>query len=215
MIESPWEDNLLERKTESDLKDLLKTLVAFSNSIRPGHIAVVLIGEKDDGSIQGVSNPDEIQKKIRKECEKIYPPILWRSQVYEKNGKYCVRIEIEYDGDTPHFSGPAWIRRGSETVAATEELFQRLIDLRSDIVHEISKWLDKEVTVMGERKSPPPTNPWYVSRWLYDETARIVFVNNFWVTFEKSDKKKLSEPISKLTLSFDNNNYRLKILVDI
>ena len=46
IIEFPWEDNLLERKTESDLKDLLKTLVAFSNSIQPGHKAVLLIGEK-------------------------------------------------------------------------------------------------------------------------------------------------------------------------
>jgi len=37
MTDLPWEDNLLERKTESDLKDLLKTLVAFANSVRPGH----------------------------------------------------------------------------------------------------------------------------------------------------------------------------------
>jgi len=216
MTELPWEDNLLERKTESDLKDLLKTLVAFANSVRPGHTATILIGEKDDASVQGVSNPDEIQKRIRKECEKIFPPILWRSQVYERNGKYCIRIEIEYDGETPHFSGPAWVRRGSETIAATEELFQRLIDLRSGIVYEITKWLDKEVTVRGERKSPlPPNNPWYVNRWGFDETARIVFANNFWVTFEKSDKNRISEPITNLTLSFDNANSRLKILVNI
>ena len=38
MIELPWEDSLLERKVESDLRDLLKTLVAFANSVRPGHI---------------------------------------------------------------------------------------------------------------------------------------------------------------------------------
>ena len=46
MAELPWEDSLLERKVESDLKDLLKTLVAFANSVRPGHIATILIGEK-------------------------------------------------------------------------------------------------------------------------------------------------------------------------
>ena len=65
MIEYPWEDNLLERKTESDLKDLLKTLVAFSNSVQPGHKAVLLIGEKDNGEIQGVKDPDNIQKRMR------------------------------------------------------------------------------------------------------------------------------------------------------
>jgi predicted HTH transcriptional regulator len=57
MTELPWEDALLERKLEADQKDFLKTFVAFANSVRPGHIAVVLIGEKNDGSVQGVSNP--------------------------------------------------------------------------------------------------------------------------------------------------------------
>ena len=80
----PWEDNLLERKVESDLKDLRKTLVAFANSVKPNHIATILIGEKDDGTIQGVTNPDKIQKNIRKECDKIYPSIMWRSKVYKK-----------------------------------------------------------------------------------------------------------------------------------
>ena len=48
-MESPWEDYLLERKTENDLKDLPKTMVAFANSVRPEHKAVILIGERDDG----------------------------------------------------------------------------------------------------------------------------------------------------------------------
>ena len=75
MAESPWEDNILERKLESDLKDLLKTLVAFANSVQPGHKATLFIGENDKGDIQGVTNPDNIQKQVRKEGEKIFPPI--------------------------------------------------------------------------------------------------------------------------------------------
>ena len=121
---SPAEDCLLERKTENDLKDLLKTMVAFANSVVPGHTAVILIGEKDDGSVQGVSNADNIQKKVRQEAEKIYPDVIWRSEVYEKDGQQCVRVEIEHSGDTPHFGGPAWIRRGSDTVKASDAEFQ-------------------------------------------------------------------------------------------
>ena len=45
-MELPWEDALLERKLESDKKDFLRTFVAFANSVRPGHTAIVLIGEK-------------------------------------------------------------------------------------------------------------------------------------------------------------------------
>ena len=73
-MELSWEDSLLERKVESDLKDLLKTLVAFANSVRPGHTATILIGEKDDGTTAGVTNPDNIQKSVRKECEKKLSP---------------------------------------------------------------------------------------------------------------------------------------------
>lgn len=103
MSDLPWEDYLLERKVESDLKDLLKTLVAFANSVRPDHVATILIGETDDGTPVGVTNPENIQDRIRKECERIYPAIIWRSTVYEKNGKHCVRVEVDYSGDTPLF----------------------------------------------------------------------------------------------------------------
>src|SRR6185437_16233816 len=50
----PWEDHLLERKTERDLKDIRRTAVAFANSVRLGHTAVILIGECDDGSVPGI-----------------------------------------------------------------------------------------------------------------------------------------------------------------
>jgi len=52
-MEQPWEDYLLERKGESDLKDLLKSVVAFANSVKPGHLATILIGERDDGTAAG------------------------------------------------------------------------------------------------------------------------------------------------------------------
>ncbi|MGD0654074.1 MAG: ATP-binding protein [Thermoguttaceae bacterium] len=225
MVELPWEDNLLERKLESDLKDLLKTLVAFSNSVKPGHIAILLVGERNDGTIQGVTNPDDIQKKIRKECDKIYPPILWRSQVYEKEGNHCVRVEIEYDGETPHFGGPAWIRKGSESIIATDEVFQRLIDLRSGIVYELTKWLDKEVTIHGDESTVPatlregvfssPSVRTFSHRWKREEYAKIVFVNTYWVTFTKlGTDKKVSEPLSKLTLSYDDKKEQLKVIID-
>ncbi len=165
MADLPWEDNLLERKPESDLKDFLKTFVAFANSVRPGHAATVLIGELDDGTAQGVTNPDQIQKKVRETYDKIYPPILWRPQVYEKDGKPCVRVEIEYDGETPHFGGSAWVRHGSETIKATDEVFQRLIDFRSSKLRELARWRDRDVTVVPDAH---PSHRDSLSRWSYN-----------------------------------------------
>jgi hypothetical protein len=220
-MEHPWEDYLLERKVESDLKDLPKTLVAFANSVRPDHIATILIGEKDDGTIAGVTNPDNIQKSVRKEAEKIYPPIIWRSSVYEESGRYCVKVEIEYSGSTPHFGGVAWVRRGSSTVEASEEVFQKLIELRLDIVRELSKWINKEVTVHGDSSTVPPSREGglmritehFLHRWGWEDEAKLIFVNRFWVTLENTEGKKKSEPLEKLTLSYDDKKDRLKIIV--
>jgi hypothetical protein len=201
-MESPWEDNLLERKVGSDLKDLLKTLVAFANSVQPGHTAVILIGERNDGTIQGVSDPDSIQKKVRKEADEIYPPIIWRSRVYEKAGSQCIRVEIEYSGDTPHFGGPAWVRKGSETIKASDEVFQLLIETRSGMVRELTKWLSQLVTFQIVK-------PHYIP-----ESARLVFVNSFWITLKRlSDDRMFSFSMSQIRLNFDDSQSRLKIEV--
>lgn len=223
MQELPWEDGLLERKVESDLRDLLKTLVAFANSVKPDHTAIILIGEKDDGTIAGVTNPDNIQKKIREECEKIYPDIVWRSKVYEKDGKHCVRVEIEYSGDTPHFGGPAWVRRGAVTVKATEDIFQKLIEVRSNLIRELTKWVGTLISVKMDipmRWTGPLIQAFesvkmdYVRRWPLDEVVvTLVSVNNFWITVEDETGKKSSESIEKLSLSFDNERNQLTVLV--
>lgn len=215
MDELPWEDGLLERKLEADQKDFLKTFVAFANSVRPGHTAVVLIGEKDDGSVQGVSNPDEMQKKVRRECARIYPDIVWRSRIYERNHKPCVRVEIEFSGETPHFGEAAWIRRGSESVKASDEVFQRLIDLRSSVVRELACWINKPIFVEGDQGSVSfnerirQGHP----RWPGTFPSTVKFVNQFWATFEISGPPviTMSEPVERLMLSWQVD--RLKVIV--
>ena len=216
-----WEDNLLERKVESDLKDLLKTIVGFANSVRPDHTAVILIGERDDGTVDGVLNPDNIQKEIRKQAERVYPPIVWRCAVYQKTGKSCIRMEIDYSGDTPHFGGPAWIRKGSETIVASDEMFQKLIEVRLSHLQELNKWVGKKITVVGERLSVPnnptglPTDIYlhFSNPWPYDDDAFLVSANPFWVTIKLHSGKDKSQSISRLSLSFDDDKQQLKLII--
>ncbi len=208
--QAPWEDHLLERKTDRNLGDIRRTAVAFANSVMPEHTATILVGEGNDGSVSGLDNPDEQQRKLRRELDKIYPPIIWRQKLYQVSGKTCIRIEIEYSGDTPHFGDAAWIRQGSETIKAPDSLFQKLIDLRSSKVRELAKWVGRLVTVSWSNAKRSE----FVPNWLMME-CEVINVTTYFSTFRITNGgKQRSEPNGWLDLSWDDGNNRLRVFVD-
>ena len=183
------EDSLREKKVENDLRDLLKTLVAFANSVAPGDTAQLFVGEKDDGTVQGVTNAESINRSVAKEAAKIYPPIYYRTEVYERDGKQCVRVDIKHNGLAPHFGGASWVRQGSQSVPATEEIYQQMIDQRQSKIRVLLQWLKKEITVEGTQRAKSFTldkgniasfdQEWSVGV----HQATLVVVNGHWVTF--------------------------------
>jgi hypothetical protein len=215
------EDSLREKKVESDLKDLLKTLVAFANSVAPGDSAKLFIGENDDGTVQGVTNIENISRSVTKEADKIYPPIYYRTEVYERDGKQCVCVTIKHNGQAPHFGGAAWVRQGSRTVKATEETYQQMIDQRQSKVQVLSQWLNKDVTVEGTQRPrpvPPGSMPSFDQEWSVGvHQATLVVVNGHWVTFNvhtsTTSRAEMSEPLEKVLLSWDNQRQRPKVVI--
>jgi hypothetical protein len=202
-----WEDHLLELKTDRQPKDIKRTAVAFANSVRPGHTAVILVGEENDGKVSGVANPDEFQMRVRKELEAIYPAIVWRQIRYEKEGKQCIRIEIEYSGDTPHFGDAAWVRRGSESVEATSEQLTILVGLRSGKVRTLSEWEGKLISFSVHMVGG------VVPNWGKFE-ADLETVTQHYCTFKIVNGQRRSEPIDWLTISWDHERNRLRVFVD-
>ena len=212
-MDTVWqaEDSLKEKKTENDLKDVLKTLVAFANSVAPGDTATLYIGEKDDGTVQGVSNADNIQKKVKDIAAKIYPEIYYKTTVYDRNGKQCVRVDVRHNGLAPHFGGAAWVRRASVTVEATEELYQQMVESRQSKVFALSKWINKEISVLWPKSFMVGDTT--VS---YKNQATLLVVNAFWITVGVHALSKVfekSESMEKLLLSWDDEKGRLKVLV--
>jgi len=210
ILEPVWEDHLFERKTDRSLKDLRRTAVAFANSVRPGHTAVILIGEENNGKVSGVTNPDERQRTIREEFDKVYPPVIWRQTLYIKEDKTCIRIEIEHSGETPHFGDAACVRRGSETVKASEAMLQKLVDVRSGKVQELTQWQDKVVTVrwsagfLGDGQAAWTSRP-----------CKLLRTTAFFCTFETIEGRiKRSEPINWLDLSWDDQTQRLMVFIN-
>ena len=130
--------------------------------------------------------------------------------LYQNAGKSCIRIEIEYDGDTPHFGDAAWIRRGSETVKASDEMLQRLIDFRQSKVRRLAEWMGKEVTVSWSNSSPPNRPNWL--RF----PCELSNVTSDFVTFKfkGGTVTEKSEPIGWLDISWDDENRRLRVFVN-
>ncbi len=104
------EDSFVERKLEG--ADLKRTIVAFANSLPTGREAVIYVGVGDDGQIRGVSNPDSLQKKLRRICvEGCYPSVQFTTEILRVENTAILAVVIPPSSDKPHFAGPAYIRR--------------------------------------------------------------------------------------------------------
>lgn len=142
------EDGFTERKTEAAKpSEFRQTLVAFANSVPDGQVAVLFIGVADGGKAMGVTNSDSLQKKLREIAEKeCYPSIKYQSQVFTVDGKSVVAVLIEASPERPHFAGPAFVRRGSESVAASKDVYEELIASRNTKAGQILRNKDQLIT---------------------------------------------------------------------
>ncbi len=212
------EDGFTERKPENaGTADFKKTLVAFANSVPEDSTAILYIGVADTGKPLGVSNPDSIQKTIRGICEKdCYPPIKFQSQVIPYEDKNLLAVIIPFSSNRPHFAGPAYIRRGSESVVASEEIFQELIDSRTSKVAGILKCKGQIVTVevhgkfLGDARYIGDNNRDYRKK----HECEILECNSYYVRMiDISSSRHVSEPLSNVDLNYDEERHRPMLIV--
>ena len=130
--ESHW----VERKPPGvNDEKICNTLVAFANSVSEGQHAVLFIGVSDDGKLQGVENADQKQKDVTRISEqRCYPPVKCKPTAIRVDDVELVAVVIGASCDRPHFSGHAYIRKGSESKKASPELFEAMIASRNDKV---------------------------------------------------------------------------------
>jgi predicted HTH transcriptional regulator len=210
------EDNFTERKPDGVKPDeIRKTIVAFSNSVPEDRTGVLYIGIRDNGDIQGVSNSDSLQKTIRNICEKdCYPPVRPRIEVLSLEGRFVIGVVVPESRNRPHFSGPAYVRIGSESIVASEKLFQELITDRLGKPHEILKWKEKIVTVVAQAKKLGDTENLHDSSYHATHECRVEECTPHYVSlFEISTGKHLSEPLENVILARDEKRQRLMLIV--
>jgi hypothetical protein len=206
-----FEDAFVERKSTGDMRDLLKTAVAFANSTPIGYPAILFYGVTDKGVPEGKANLDSLQKTISDKLSDAYPPIFYLSKVLQQDDKQFLAILIPGSEDRPHFAGQSYIRDGSQSKEASGRQFEQLIAERNSKTREILKWRQKEISVYFR----PSESTLILAQFVGSRAERTVIdCNQFYVTLEKlveNEHAFESFPLADLEIGFDNNANRLEL----
>lgn len=210
------EDNFIERKLESVKdRDIKKAVVAFANSLRDGREGVLFIGVAEDGTPVGCSNPDDKQKKVRKACEQdCYLPIEFTTEVLSIGDVSVVAVVVPESSNKPHFSGPAFVRRGSESVAASPKIFEQLIFSRTSKVSAINRIGEAVVTVISLKHKLGGTRIILDASYREKAECRIVECTPQIIRLQNiSTSEFYSEALDRVEVGYDEDNHRSKLVI--
>ncbi len=199
-----FEDHLVERKTIKDEKDWKKTAVAFANSAPVGIPAVLFIGVRDNGEIEAPQRDlDEAQKKFNVHMERVYPRIAYVPKIISDEGRQALAVIIPGSEHRPHFAGLAYVRKGSESLDASEQQFDELMAQRNSKAARILQSKGKNITVFV--RSEHSEIPWPKSTTLID-------CDQFYVTIQRVPHEPPSSfPLSRVEINFDNLRKTLQL----
>ncbi|MDO8586623.1 MAG: ATP-binding protein [Armatimonadota bacterium] len=205
------EDSFVERKPEgANRRELRRELVAFANSVPHDREAVLFIGVDDNGVVKGVGNADKLQKTLREIAERdCYPPIRYAVDVLSTSDGAVVAVTIPPSKARPHFAGPAFVRVGSETNIASEDLFNELIASRNTKAGAILRYKGKMVTVIA-RKVLGSTKLQRDPMYRASHECRVESCDAHTVTL-LDGSKLLSEPLEKVTIRHDLERERMML----
>ena len=211
------EDNFVERKSEG-VRDaeLRQTVSAFANAVPAGRAAVLFIGIHDKtGEVIGVGNPDQLQKRVREACHAdCYPPIQYSIEVITVDGKAVVAVVIPPSATKPHFTGPAYMRVGSESTKASAQQYEELILSRTDKAREILGHKNEVFTVLGIGYKLGSNKPLPDAAYKEMRECRIVECTGHLVTLaDIAAGITFSEPLAHVTINHDHEKYRPMLMV--
>jgi hypothetical protein len=187
--------------------------VAFANSTPTGSIAVLFIGVTNAGKIQEPQQDlDTVQKTLNRELEKAYPPIECMPQIIHKDSRQALAVIVPSSSNKPHFSGPSYIRRGSETFTASEKEFSELVARRNSVVEKILEYKGKSVTVLNSPRNNPRMGEsmWPGHTTVYDCDQFGVTLG----TIGDQPRDRQTFPLRQVEIAFDHARDTLLLKID-
>ena len=201
--EDPW----VERKQSFTEREVRKTLVAFANSVREGEAAVLFLGASNDGHHPGLEDADETQKKVRLQAtEKSYPLIEYQACVLpvSVNGqpREVLAVVVPFSQNRPHFARVAYIRQGSESKAASAEVFKELVASQNDKARRLLQHKGQRVMLRFRSES----------RFSYDVDGMVQSCDAITVTILDQERTLWSYPIPEVQI-YDEKPFFLVVTV--
>lgn len=209
------EDQFVERKPEGAGSSAFKrALVAFANSVPPNRTGILFVGVGDKGAILGVPEPDQMQRTLRNLAEReCYPPIYVDLLVIPAEGKQVVATVVSSSAGRPHFAGPAYVRRGSESIAATAEVYRELLLAQDDKRRYLLDHKDAMWTVEYLNKAPGEAQPLFDTRARSRTECRIEEVTAFFVRLRDISGTMFTEMLQDVHISHDDAKHRPRLVI--
>jgi len=199
------EDALVERKESPHLEAVKEAASGLANTLAEGTTGVVFIGVKNNGTPTGkLGDVDAVLKKVRGYLSQCYPPLPYQLHALQANGADVVAIVVSPSRDRPHFTGKAYVRKGAETIEASQDAIGQLLDQRNSLVAALTPYVGEKITVFEARQMSTgaaiwdgkhrdatlvAVNPHFVRVKITGETAdraislrRIDLEWNYWTT---------------------------------
>jgi hypothetical protein len=136
---------------------------------------------------------------------------VYLPKIVEQNGSQVLAIIVLGSELRPHFAGPSYVRKGSETLVGSEEQFAELIAGRNSKANKILSFKSKKVTVVNRQQLPTPPA---ASESEWPGTTLIADCNQFWVTLKhihQLQERAHSFPLSRVEINLDDGRNRLKV----
>jgi hypothetical protein len=210
------EDNFVERKSDGlSPAEIRETASAFANTVE-GRSGLLFIGVHDKtGAIVGVRDTDQIQMRVREACHgDCYPPITYTSEVLMCEGEAVVVVVVPPSTNKPHFTGPAFVRVGSESVKATPDQFEALIRSHVDKCREILNYRGRgPISVRGVGYKLGTNRPVPDEHYVQQDECIVKDCTADVVTLESQSGPIYSEPLERIEIGYDGKHSRPMLIV--
>lgn len=206
------EDNFVERKAIGQQSKVLRVAVSFANSAPIGMPCVIYFGVNDDGTLEGRDfDNDDFQKKINGILERTYPRVPYQQKTLQVGAKQIVAVIVIGSELRPHFAGASFVRRGSETIEASQEQLDLLIAQRSGKMYRLAQNIGQPMTLNIKLNQSNRTFT------CTKEFGTIRDCNESWVTVHRESMNPpqlFSFPLETVDIGWDHEHRRIELFVE-